>query len=80
MKAGAPTAINLAYATLYENRPAGTPAGTFSSTSDDPNAKFSYSLVSGERDKDNSKFVFDGNQLKTIGELDYETQHKYLIR
>src|SRR5690606_12652301 len=80
VKPGAPTAINLASITLYENRPAGTLAGTFNSTSDDPNATFTYSLVTGSGDKDNASFTIIGNQLQTAGQLDYEAQKEYQVR
>ncbi|WP_316837546.1 MBG domain-containing protein [Pedobacter nutrimenti] len=80
VKPGYPTSISLAAVTLYENRPAGTNAGTLSSTADDPLATFSYTLVSGAGDTDNALFAITGNQVKTTASLDYETKSSYSIR
>jgi len=77
---GAPTSITLAQATLYENRPAGTATGALSSTSDDPNATFTYTLVSGTGDTDNSLFAIAGSQLNTASSLNYEQKASYSIR
>src|SRR5690606_16362336 len=77
---GAPASISLASVTLYENRPPGTPAGTLSSTSDDPNASFTYTLVSGAGDIDNSLFSITGNELQTAASLNFEHKGSYSIR
>lgn len=77
---GTPTAINLAQSTLFENRPAGTSAGALSSTSDDSNATFTFSLVSGAGDTDNSLFSISGSQLNTTASLDYENKSSYSVR
>jgi gliding motility-associated-like protein len=77
---GTPTAINLAPSTLFENRPAGSAAGTLSSTSDDVNAIFSFSLVSGTGDTDNSLFSISGSQLTTTASLNYENKGNYSVR
>lgn len=76
---GAPSSISLAAAAgmIYENQPAGTPAGTLSSTSEDPNAVFTYSLPAG--DQDNSLFSISGNQLKTAASFNYEQKSSYNI-
>lgn len=80
IKAGAPTNLNLAGATLYENSIAGTNAGILSSTSDDPSATFTYTLVSGTGDGDNSLFSISGNKLNTAGPLNYENKSVYQVR
>ncbi len=80
IKPGAPTNIALAAATLYENRPSGTVAGTLSSTSDDPSATFSYTLVSGSGDTDNSLFSISGTTVSTTASLDFENKSSYSIR
>ena len=80
VKPGAPTSVNLATTTLLENRPAGTIAGTLSSTSDDPAATFTYSLVAGTGDMDNALFAISGTSLNTAAILDYETKAVYSIR
>ncbi|QEK52483.1 T9SS type B sorting domain-containing protein [Pedobacter aquae] len=77
---GAPTSVSLAAITLFENRPSGTLAGTLSSTSDDPNATFTYSLVTGTGSTDNASFVINGNQLQTASSLNYENKQSYQIR
>ena len=80
VKPGAPTSVNLAAVTLLENRPAGTTAGTLSSTSDDPAATFTYSLVAGAGDTDNALFAISGTSLNTAASLDYETKATYSVR
>ncbi|RAJ29254.1 MBG domain-containing protein [Pedobacter cryoconitis] len=80
VKAGIPTNVNLAATTLYENSPAGTNAGTLSSTSDDPTAIFTYTLVPGSGDTDNALFAINGNKLNTTQPLDYENKAVYKIR
>jgi gliding motility-associated-like protein len=77
---GSPTSITLAQATLFENRPAATLTGSLSSTSDDPNATFTYTLVSGTGDIDNSLFAIAGAQLNTASSLNYEQKSSYSIR
>ncbi|WP_113647753.1 MBG domain-containing protein, partial [Pedobacter chitinilyticus] len=80
VKPGAPTSVSLAAVTLLENRPAGTTAGTLSSTSDDPAATFTYSLVAGTGDTDNALFAVSGTSLNTAAILDYETKATYSVR
>jgi len=80
IKPGAPTSISLAGVTLYENSVAGTSAGTLSSTSDDPSATFSYTLVAGAGDTDNSLFAINGNRLNTGTSLNYENKAVYKVR
>ena len=80
VKAGAPTGISLAAATLFENQASGTNAGTLSSTSDDPNATFSYTLVSGTGDADNGLFSISGNQLRSAATLNFEQKAVYSVR
>jgi gliding motility-associated-like protein len=80
VKPGAPTSVNLAAVTLFENRPVGTNAGTLSSTSDDPAATFTYSLVAGTGDTDNASFAISGTSLNSAAILDYETKASYSIR
>ena len=77
---GAPTSLSIAAATVYENQAAGTVAGTLSSTSDDPSASFTYTLVSGAGDTDNGKFIIEGNQIKTGAPLNFEQKSSYFVR
>ncbi|WP_316840693.1 MBG domain-containing protein [Pedobacter gandavensis] len=78
--AGAPTAVLFAGTTLYENQAAGSRAGTLSSTSDDPNATFTYSLVNGNGDTDNASFRINGDQLLTTASLNYEDKKVYSVK
>jgi gliding motility-associated-like protein len=80
IRAGAPTNVLLAGATVYENSPSGTPAGTISSTADDPAATFTYTLVSGTGDTDNALFSISGNNLLTAASLNFENKSSYSIR
>jgi gliding motility-associated-like protein len=78
--AGAPTSITLTQVTLYENRAVGTQTGTLSSTSNDPNATFTYTLVAGVGDTDNGLFAITGQQLNTASVLNFEQKASYSIR
>jgi hypothetical protein len=82
----APTDITLYPSSIAENNspPAGGMIGEFSTT--DPNAEdtFTYTLVSGEGDTDNSSFnIFvmgPASILSTSLLFDYETKNSYSIR
>ncbi|WP_235324511.1 YDG domain-containing protein [Pedobacter lusitanus] len=80
VKPGVPTSISLAAVPLFENRPAGALAGTLSSTSLDPNATFTYTLVGGSGDTDNSLFSITGDQVKTKTSLSFVQKSNYSIR
>jgi gliding motility-associated-like protein len=80
VKAGAPTNIILAGVTLYENRPAGTNAGSLSSTSDDLSSTFTYSLVTGSGDTDNALFAIAGTNVNTASSLNFEQKASYSLR
>ncbi|MBE9598553.1 Ig-like domain-containing protein [Pedobacter sp. MC2016-24] len=80
IKNDVPTNISLAAVTLLENAPAGSNVGTLSSTSDDPAATFTYTLVSGTGATDNASFAISGNKINTVATLDYETKAVYSIR
>ncbi|MBB5644138.1 YDG domain-containing protein [Pedobacter cryoconitis] len=76
---GVPTSITFATVPVYENKPAGALAGTLSSTSLDPNAIFTYSLVSGSGDTDNSLFAIAGDQVRTNASLSFQQKSAYSI-
>nr|WP_255352943.1 MBG domain-containing protein [Pedobacter sp. Hv1] len=80
VKPSAPADIVFSAAVLYENRPAGTLAGTLTSSSSDPSASFSYALVPGAGDNDNSLFSISGNSISTTASFDYEARSSYSIR
>lgn len=73
------SSISLAQATLFENQPVNTPAGTLSATSLDPNATYTYTLVAGTGSTDNALFSIQGNKLVTAQSLDYEQNASYSI-
>lgn len=80
IKPVAPTSIALSGVVLYENNTVGTNAGTLSSTSDDPSATFTYTLVTGTGDIDNARFTINGNKVNAAAVLDFETKSTYRIR
>ncbi|MFN0290761.1 putative Ig domain-containing protein [Pedobacter helvus] len=77
---GTPTDIALSQALFLENSATGTSVGTLGSTAPDPNAIFTYTLVVGNGAADNSKFVIEGNLIRSATVLDYETQNSFNIR
>jgi large repetitive protein len=76
----APTGLSLSASTVAENQPSGTAVGTFSSTDPDPGDTFTYSLVSGLGDADNTSFTIVGNALRTAATFDFETKSTYSIQ
>ncbi|NES67481.1 MAG: hypothetical protein F6K24_20695 [Okeania sp. SIO2D1] len=74
-----PTDLALSNNTIDENEPGNSVVGTFSTTDFEDNT-FTYQLVSGDGDTDNSAFTIDGDQLKIKESPDYETQSNYSIR
>ena len=77
---GTPTSIALAQSMVLENQTSGTTVGSLTSTSPDPNASFTYSLVAGNGSADNSKFSIQGNSVRTLASFDYESQSSFNIR
>ena len=75
-----PTDIKLSSTRFDENIESGSVIVTLSSTDPDSADSFSYSLISGSGDSDNSKFTVDGNQLKINAKPDYETKSSYSVR
>ncbi|RXK82942.1 MBG domain-containing protein [Filimonas effusa] len=80
VKPGATTSVSLAAVTVYENQAAGTKAGDLSSVSENPGATFTYSLVTGSGDTDNTLFAISGSQLRTTAALDYEQKNSFSVR
>ncbi len=54
--------------------------GTFTSTDPDAGDTFTYSLVTGTGDTDNSSFTISGNQLRTAVAVNSATKSSYAIR
>ncbi len=76
----APIGLTLTAAVVTENRQAGTSVGFLQGVDSDQGDTFTYSLVSGAGDTDNSRFQIVGNELKTAAPLDFEAQEIYSIR
>ncbi|SFI18346.1 cadherin repeat domain-containing protein [Planctomicrobium piriforme] len=77
----APTDLSLSNSSVSENQPYGTLVGNLAAIDPNSGDTFTFTLVSGTGSTDNAKFVIDnGNQLKTIVPLDYETQTSCSIR
>ena len=76
----APTGLTLSSTTVAENQASGTVIGDLSSTDPDTGSTFTYSLVIGTGDTDNSLFTITNNQLKTNAVFDFETKNSYKIR
>lgn len=76
----APTNLALSATTVDENVPVNTVIGTFSTTDPDTGNSFTYSLIAGTGDTDNSAFSIVGNQLQINNSPDFETKNSYSIR
>ncbi len=76
----APTDLALSATTVNENVPVNTVIGTFSSTDPDTGNSFTYSLIAGTGDTDNTAFSIVGNQLQINNSPDFETKNSYSIR
>lgn len=76
----APTNVALSPATVDENVEVDSVVGTLSSTDPDANNTFSYQLVAGTGDGDNTRFEVVGNQLILKESPDFEAQPSYRIR
>jgi hypothetical protein len=68
----APTDVSLSNNSVGENQAAGTDVGTLTSVDQDAGDSFTYTLVSGAGDTNNSSFQISGNTLKTAGPLNFE--------
>ncbi|HEY9698799.1 MAG TPA: cadherin domain-containing protein [Trichocoleus sp.] len=77
-----PTDISLSPTSVNEASPIGTVVGTLGTTDPDSNDKFTYSLVAGTGNTDNSSFTIDPTtgQLKLNFVPDFETKNSYSIR
>ena len=76
----APTGLSLSNDRVNENVPDNTVVGSLITTDPDTEDSFTYDLVTGEGDDDNSAFTIDGDQLKINLSPDFETKSNYKIR
>ncbi|MFM6007504.1 MAG: hypothetical protein ACKPB7_30305, partial [Sphaerospermopsis kisseleviana] len=72
--------LALSATTVNENVGSNTVIGTFSSTDPDGGNTFTYSLVAGIGDTDNTAFSIVGNQLQINNSPNFETKNSYSIR
>ncbi len=75
-----PTDITISNNRIMENQPVNTVIGLFSTSDPDANNSFSYSLVSGPDDEDNSSFNILDDQLRSSIVFEYDIKDTYTIR
>ena len=75
-----PTDITLSSGSQNENTSTNTTIGTFSTSDPDAGNTFTYTLVAGTGDADNSSFNISGNALRNSIVFNYESKSSYLIR
>ena len=76
----APNDLLLSNSSIPENIPQNSLVGLLNSTDIDPAQTFTYQLVSGIGDADNSNFIITANELKTNTLFDFNTQRSHSIR
>ncbi len=75
-----PTDISLSNNSIDENQSSGTDIGTFTNNDPDIGETYTYSLVSGTGDDNNTSFTINGNTLRSNAMYNYETKSSYSIR
>ena len=76
-----PTSLSLSSNAMDENLAVGTVISSLSSTDVDAGDDvFTYALVSGAGDDDNSQFTIVDNELKLASSADFETKTSYAVR
>lgn len=76
----APTALALFPGTVSDQRPIGSPCGTFAVSDPDANDTATFSLVSGAGSTDNASFTIVGNQLRTAVVTNLAAKSSYTVR
>ncbi|MEO9802403.1 MAG: cadherin domain-containing protein [Reichenbachiella sp.] len=76
----APTALSLSNNTIDEFLLSGTSVGTLTTTDEDANDTFTYSLIAGTGDTDNASFAIDGDQLVSTEIFNFDTKTNYSVR
>ncbi len=76
----APTDILLSANSILENNSVGDAIGTLSTTDPDNGETFTYSLVTGTGDDDNTSFSIVGDELRAAEQFDFETKSSYSVR
>ena len=75
-----PSDIALGSNSVDENESSGAAVGTFSTEDVDDGDTFTYEMVSGDGDTNNSLFSIDGDELQTGDSFDHETKERYSVR
>ena len=75
-----PTDISLSNNSINENSIIGTQIGKFSTNDQDTDDSFTYKLVSGDGDTNNSDFIIIGKKLFSNKVFNYEEKNSYSIR
>ncbi len=68
-----PTDIALSADSIAENQPDNTVVGTLNASDPNPEATFTFAIVSGSGDTHNALFNLSGSALRTTGILDFES-------
>ncbi|MFM2216931.1 MAG: Calcium-dependent protease precursor [Planctomycetota bacterium] len=76
----APSDIAVSSNTTPENAGVNSLVGTLSTTDPDAGDTFTYTLVTGTGDTDNTAFNIDGSSLRASNNFDFETQSSYSLR
>ena len=74
-----PNDVTLVPSSVAENQPIGTVVGAFVTTDPDDTV-FTYELISGDGDTDNSRFAIANGQLTTAATFNFESKSSYTIR
>lgn len=74
-----PGAVSLSRGFFYTGTVAGSRIGRLISYDPDVDDSVAFALVAGEGDEDNSLFEIVGDELKTVGPFDYDTQNVYSV-
>ena len=75
-----PTQVSISNQSVVENQPLGTTIATFSTVDEDTGGTYTYNLVSGAGDTDNSSFTIDNDILKTNAVFDLNVKTTCSIR
>jgi large repetitive protein len=76
----APTDLVLSQMSISENNLPNTLIGIFSTADRDRNSTFTYQLIPGIGDTDNSIFIIQGNELRLTEQSNFEMKPSYSIR
>ncbi|WP_462251751.1 T9SS type A sorting domain-containing protein [Ekhidna sp.] len=74
------SSLTLSNEDIDENESTGTSVGSFTTFGEDLSGSYTYSLVSGTGDTDNSSFTISDNELLTSESFDFETKNSLSIR